>query len=85
MKLWQARLLKFFTFDQRRHIPLGPYCYRTIQRSADGSCPKIKPCRYYREATGSEAAWCEYCKYGDDTLLDDMVKVCGEYDDIYEA
>ncbi len=82
MKHKTARILRFLTPHRKRFIPLGPYCYDLIKNKEGESLyspPKRKVCPYYIRGVHGETR-CSYCDDGANALLDDMVKICGEWE-----
>lgn len=80
------RIKRSLTPGKKRRIPIGPYCYDTIKRFSfdDGIYrpPLIKACPYYiRDKDGQ--AICTFCGVEaswENNLLNDMVKICGEFE-----
>lgn len=80
------RIKRFLTLGKKRRIPLGPYCYETVKRFSfdDGIFrpPVIKACPYFIRGKDGQTI-CTFCGVEDsweNILLNDMVKICNEFE-----
>lgn len=88
---WLSLLYWFGVKPSSDGIPEGPYCYvpdfeKNSNKDKDDHYYYIKTCKYYRGLRGYKAG-CAYMGFvGNDLLLWDKCKICGENDkdDEYE-
>lgn len=83
---WLKLLFLFGVKRSAKEIPKGVYCYtpdveKNRNKDKNDYSYYIKPCKYYRGLKDFNAG-CAYVAYvGDDMLLGDQCKICGENDD----